>query len=44
MAISKFTFEMGDPTHLDHVMAAVRKVEGVVDAYRITGVSSAKRG
>ncbi|MFN8082145.1 MAG: RelA/SpoT family protein [Kineosporiaceae bacterium] len=40
MAISKFTFEMGDPTHLDHVMAAVRKVEGVVDAYRITGVSA----
>jgi GTP pyrophosphokinase len=37
MAISKFTFEMGDPAHLDHVMAAVRKVEGVVDAYRVTG-------
>ena len=39
MAISKFTFEMGDPAHLDHVMNAVRKVEGVVDAYRITGGS-----
>ncbi|MBL8928689.1 MAG: bifunctional (p)ppGpp synthetase/guanosine-3',5'-bis(diphosphate) 3'-pyrophosphohydrolase [Kineosporiaceae bacterium] len=43
MALSRFTFEMGDPTHLDHVMSAVRTVEGVIDAYRVTGVSS-KRG
>ena len=41
VAISKFTFEMGDPAHLDHVLGAVRRVEGVVDAYRMTG--SAKR-
>lgn len=37
VAISKFTFEMADPGHLDHVIAAVRRVEGVFDAYRITG-------
>jgi GTP diphosphokinase / guanosine-3',5'-bis(diphosphate) 3'-diphosphatase len=37
MAISRFTFEMGDPAHLDHVLATVRRVDGVFDAYRITG-------
>jgi GTP diphosphokinase / guanosine-3',5'-bis(diphosphate) 3'-diphosphatase len=40
MAISKFTFEMGDPAHLGHVIAAVRRVDGVFDAYRITGSRS----
>jgi GTP pyrophosphokinase len=40
MAISKFTFEMGDPAHLGHVIAAVRRVDGVFDAYRITGSST----
>ena len=37
VAISKFTFEMGDPKHLGHVMNAVRRVDGVFDAYRLTG-------
>ncbi|GLY17348.1 GTP pyrophosphokinase [Kineosporia sp. NBRC 101677] len=37
MAISRFTFEMADPAHLGHVIAAVRRVDGVFDAYRITG-------
>ena len=37
VAISKFTFEMGDTAHLDHVLAAVRRVDGVFDVYRITG-------
>jgi GTP pyrophosphokinase len=40
MAISKFTFEMADPAHLGHVIAAVRRVDGVYDAYRITGKRS----
>ena len=35
-AISRFTFEMADATHLDSVLAAVRHVEGVYDVYRIT--------
>jgi GTP diphosphokinase / guanosine-3',5'-bis(diphosphate) 3'-diphosphatase len=37
VAISKFTFEMGDPSHLDHVIKAVRKIDGVFDVYRLTG-------
>ncbi len=36
VAISKFTFEMGDPKHLGHVLKAVRNVGGVYDVYRIT--------
>jgi GTP diphosphokinase / guanosine-3',5'-bis(diphosphate) 3'-diphosphatase len=36
IAKTKFTFEMADPKHLGHVMRAVRQVEGVFDAYRIT--------
>ena len=34
---SRFTFEMGEPSHLDHVIRAVRKIDGVYDVYRITG-------
>ena len=41
VAISKFTFEMGDPGHLDHVIKAVRKIDGVFDVYRITGTRAA---
>ena len=37
VALSRFTFEMGDPGHLDHVISAVRKIDGVFDVYRITG-------
>ena len=37
MALSRFTFEMGDPAHLDHVIKAVRTIDGVFDVYRITG-------
>ncbi len=36
VALSKFTFEMGDPEHLRHVLKAVRTVDGVYDAHRIT--------
>jgi GTP pyrophosphokinase len=35
IAISKFTFEMADATHLGSVLKAVRTVEGVYDVYRI---------
>ncbi|MEI9907881.1 MAG: bifunctional (p)ppGpp synthetase/guanosine-3',5'-bis(diphosphate) 3'-pyrophosphohydrolase [Actinomycetota bacterium] len=35
-AISRFTFEMADATHLDAVLAAVRQVQGVYDVYRTT--------
>jgi GTP pyrophosphokinase len=40
VAISKFTFEMGDPKHLGHVLKAVRSVDGVFDVYRITSGKS----
>ncbi|OEU96767.1 RelA/SpoT family protein [Streptomyces oceani] len=36
VATSRFTFEMGDPKHLGHVLKAVRRVEGVYDVYRVT--------
>ena len=36
VAKSKFSFEMGDPKHLGAVLKAVRNVDGVFDAYRIT--------
>jgi GTP pyrophosphokinase len=36
VALSRFTFEMADPKHLGHLLAAVRKIDGVYDAYRVT--------
>jgi GTP pyrophosphokinase len=33
---AKFTFETADPTHLDHVLRAVRNVPAVFDVYRIS--------
>jgi len=39
VAISRFTFEMGDVKHLGHLLRLVRNVEGVYDAYRITSGS-----
>lgn len=36
IAVSRFTFEMADPLHLGHVLGAVRGVEGVYDAYRVS--------
>jgi GTP diphosphokinase / guanosine-3',5'-bis(diphosphate) 3'-diphosphatase len=36
VALSRFTFEMADATHLEDVLRAVRTVDGVYDVYRIT--------
>jgi GTP pyrophosphokinase len=36
VAKSRFTFEMADPKHLGVVLKAVRSVDGVFDAYRVT--------
>jgi GTP pyrophosphokinase len=36
VAVSRFSFEMADPKHLGHLLGAVRKVDGVYDAYRVT--------
>lgn len=40
VAISTFSFEMADTSHLGAVLSAVRKVEGVYEARRITGAKS----
>jgi GTP pyrophosphokinase len=36
VAISRFTFEMGDAKHLGQVLAAVRRIDGVYDCFRVT--------
>jgi GTP pyrophosphokinase len=37
VARSRFSFEMTDPRYLDHVLNAVRKIDGVYDVYRVAG-------
>jgi len=39
VAVSRFSFEMGDPKHLGHVLKVVRSVEGVYDVYRVVSAS-----
>jgi guanosine-3',5'-bis(diphosphate) 3'-pyrophosphohydrolase len=41
VAVNRFTFEMGDPKHLGHVLKAVKAVDGVYDAYRVTSTARA---
>lgn len=36
LALSRFVFEMGDTTHLDRVLNAVRRIDTVYDVYRVT--------
>jgi len=36
VALSRFSFEMGDPKHLGDVLRAVRSIDGVYDVYRVT--------
>src|SRR5689334_1487680 len=36
VAKSRFAFEMGDPKHLGAILKAVRSIDGVFDAYRVT--------
>ena len=40
VALSKFSFEMADPSHLQSVISAVMRINGVLDAYRVTGTTS----
>lgn len=45
VALNTFSFEMADPSHLGAVIAAVRRIDGVYDARRITGARrTARRG
>jgi len=37
LALSRFVFEMGDTTHLDRVLNAVRRIDAVYDVYRTGG-------
>ena len=37
VALLRFTFEMGDPGHLDHVIRQVRRIDSVIDARRDLG-------
>lgn len=41
VAKSHFVFEMADPRHLQNVLREMRKIEGVYDAYRVTGSKKA---
>ncbi|CAN5185198.1 GTP pyrophosphokinase [soil metagenome] len=36
LALSRYVFEMGDTTHLDRVLNAVRRIDAVYDVYRVT--------
>jgi predicted amino acid-binding ACT domain protein len=36
VAVSRFTFEMGDPKHVGDVLRAVRAIDDVHDVYRVT--------
>lgn len=36
LAISRYVFEMGNSVHLDRVLNAVRRIDGVYDVYRVT--------
>ena len=42
VAKSHFVFEMADPRHLQTVLREMRKIEGVYDAYRVTGSKKAE--
>lgn len=37
VATSQFQFEMADSQHLNMLLAAIRKIDGVFDVYRLTG-------
>lgn len=36
LALSRFVFEMSDTMHLDRVLNAVRRIDGVYDVYRVS--------
>jgi GTP pyrophosphokinase len=35
VALSRFVFEMADPSHLEHLLKQVRRIEAVYDVYRV---------
>ncbi|HLS13325.1 MAG TPA: bifunctional (p)ppGpp synthetase/guanosine-3',5'-bis(diphosphate) 3'-pyrophosphohydrolase [Beutenbergiaceae bacterium] len=41
VAISRFVFEMAEPSHLGDVLRAVNRIDGVFDVFRMTGARPA---
>jgi guanosine-3',5'-bis(diphosphate) 3'-pyrophosphohydrolase len=39
----RFSFELGDPSHLEYALRSIRGVEGVYDAYRVVPQASGTR-
>jgi GTP pyrophosphokinase len=37
VALSRFVFEMADPSHLEHLLNQVRRIDSVYDVYRVKG-------
>jgi GTP pyrophosphokinase len=37
VALSRFVFEMADPSHLDHLLNQVSRIDNVYDVYRVKG-------
>ncbi|HET7482762.1 MAG TPA: bifunctional (p)ppGpp synthetase/guanosine-3',5'-bis(diphosphate) 3'-pyrophosphohydrolase [Actinomycetota bacterium] len=40
IAVLGFTFELADPSHLDHVIQSLRQVDSVYDVYRVVPASA----
>jgi GTP pyrophosphokinase len=40
IATLSFSFELADPTHLDHVIQSVKRVESVYDVYRVVPLAA----
>ena len=40
IATLTFTFELADPSHLEHVIQSVRQIDSVFDAYRVVPSSA----
>ncbi|HLV56802.1 MAG TPA: bifunctional (p)ppGpp synthetase/guanosine-3',5'-bis(diphosphate) 3'-pyrophosphohydrolase [Actinotalea caeni] len=40
VALSRFVFEMAEPSHLGHVLRSVRQIDGVFDVFRLTGAKN----
>jgi GTP pyrophosphokinase len=36
VALSRFVFEMGDPSVLEHLLNAVKRIDAVYDVYRVS--------
>ncbi|CAN5638497.1 GTP pyrophosphokinase [soil metagenome] len=43
IATLAFSFELADPSHLEHVLQNIRRVDSVFDAYRVVPLSRAAR-